>query len=140
VKPVRIKYYGLIWMTKQTYLILLAAFGGIACGALLIAYLADRLPPLGWPWVRKPLVEGYGFMPFFINNFYFIILVCLVAQTIDTLMVLHKFAQKEAEQRAQFEALRPEGLAAAPVPTHAEGIRPVPGVQPDRRASGDPHP
>jgi hypothetical protein len=37
MKPVRIKYYGLFWMTKQTYFILLALFGGVAFGALLIA-------------------------------------------------------------------------------------------------------
>jgi hypothetical protein len=84
-------------------------------------------------------MEGPGFVALFVNYFWFIILVCLVAQTIDTLMVLRKFAQKEAEQRALFDALEAAERSAFATPTHAEAIQPIPCVQPDRRTPAEPH-
>jgi hypothetical protein len=138
MKPVRIKYYGMFWMTKQTYFILLALFGGVAFCALLIGTLAGKLPPLGWPWVQKPVMEGSGFVPLFANAFWFIILMCLVAQTIDTLLVLRKFAQKEAEQRAMFDALDATDRSAAAPSARGGAVQPVPGVQPDRHSPAEP--
>ena len=46
MKPVWIKYYGIIPMTKRGYLIALAAAGGFALLAVLAAAAFGFLPPL----------------------------------------------------------------------------------------------
>jgi hypothetical protein len=107
MKPVRIKYYGLIWMTKRAYLLttlilglmVLAFFGGIAVAD------ASRLPPFHWPWDPVPANAAPGFEGWFVHHFWTIIFVFCLAELVDILVTLHKFAQKEAEQATEDEPL-----------------------------------
>ena len=103
MKPVWIKYYGLIPMTKRGYLITLAIAGGFAFFAVLLAAALGGLPPLDTMWSRQHHRPGSGVDVFFYNYLYWILIVCLVAQAIDTWTTLHTFAKKEAEQKAQLE-------------------------------------
>src|SRR5262249_51018862 len=103
MKPVWIKYYGLIPMTRFGYLLTL----GIAClcaalGLIALA-LAGRLPPFSTLWEPDPAVRNAGAGGWMYNHLFQILLVCLLAQIIDTLATLRAFAKKEAEQRALLE-------------------------------------
>ena len=102
MQPVRIKYYGLIWMTRRGYLISLTVAGLVALACFVIVAAMGRMPPPRSLW--EPVVRGPGFGVFVVNNLYRFLILCLIAQAIDTIVVLRKFAKKEAEQRAQSDA------------------------------------
>jgi hypothetical protein len=104
MEPVRIKYYGLIPMTKQGYLITLLAVGLPAVLILVVCTVIGVLPPLETIW--RPLPRAN----WFVNHFWHIMLLLFVAQAIDTVVTLRVFARKEAEQRRERE------LAEARVP------------------------
>ncbi|HYT91685.1 MAG TPA: hypothetical protein VEL76_23430 [Gemmataceae bacterium] len=103
MKPVWIKYYGLIPMTRFGYLTTLAAVAGFAFVAVLAAAVLGTMPPLDTMWSRQHHLPGPGIGVWFYNYMYWFILACLVAQVIDTWTTLHTFAKKEAAQRAQLE-------------------------------------
>jgi hypothetical protein len=105
MKPVWIKYYGVIPMTKWGYLVALGVAAFVAVVFLIVVGAAGYLPPVSTIWQSDPAVNRPGFRPWLYNHMYHIILLCIVAQGIDTYMVLRRFAQKEAEQRAQRSAL-----------------------------------
>lgn len=102
---VRIKYYGLFWITKRAYLIATALgvlFLVAACGFFLWLSWAGlgSLPPWRWPW-EPPTRPALNFGGWVFNYFYWIILVGVFLEMIDILVVLRRFAHKEAEQRAK---------------------------------------
>jgi hypothetical protein len=102
MRPVKIKYLGLIPLSRRAYLTALAVAGVVACGMLIVAAIADTLPPLPTLW-EAPLwdsTQGPGFWLY--ANFYRIILVCLIGEALDAYFVLRRFAKKEAE--AQVDA------------------------------------
>jgi hypothetical protein len=101
MEPVRIKYCGLIWMTRRGYLITLAVAGFVAVACFTVVAAMGRMPPLRSLW--EPVVQGPGFGVFIVNNLYRFLLLCLVAQALDTFVVLRKFAKKEAEQKRALE-------------------------------------
>jgi hypothetical protein len=104
MKPVWIKYYGLIPMTKWGYLIALITAGAVVSLMILMAAVAGLLPPLDTMWSRRHHVPSSNTGAWLYNYCYWLLLVCLVAQAIDTLITLRTFARKEAEQRAQLDA------------------------------------
>jgi hypothetical protein len=96
--PVRIKYYGLIPMTKQTYWICTVVAFSFAFAIIAMGGLLGRLPPLSSLWEITPVNPGTGMATFLYNHFYQIVLACLVLEGIDIVMTMRRFAQKEAEQ------------------------------------------
>jgi hypothetical protein len=100
MKPVWIKYYGLIPMTKRGYLIALGVTGGIVFWILLVLALLGTFPPLDTMWSRQNHRPGSDLGVWFHNYWYWFLVVCLIAQAIDTWCTLHAFAKKEAEQKA----------------------------------------
>ncbi len=98
MKPVRIKYWGLIPMTRRGYLIALALAGGFAIAAIAICGIMGRLPPLRSLWREIPGRAPNVWEYWFYNNLYRILIMCLIAQVLDTFVVLRRFARKEAEQ------------------------------------------
>lgn len=96
--PVRIKYYGLFWLTKSGYLIgtLIAVCGIIV--AVLMAYPAGYLPPPRWPWDPPPEYHLTGVRAWLYNHFYDLVLACLVLEALDVVVTLRCFAR--AERRA----------------------------------------
>jgi len=99
MKPVWIKYWGLIPMTRRGYLVTLTV--AVAVAAIIVAYcaLAGFLPPLRTLWETDP-VAHFGWRRWLHNYWWWIVIIALVAQAIDTTLVLRRFAQKEAEERA----------------------------------------
>jgi hypothetical protein len=106
MKPVWIKYWGLIPMTRRGYVVTLTM--GLAVAAILLASftVAGLLPPLKTLWDRNPDATQDGWQGWLYNYFWWITIVAAVAQAIDTVMVLRKFTQKEAEARAIDASLR----------------------------------
>jgi hypothetical protein len=99
MKPVSIKYYGLISMTKRGYLIATGVAAAFAVLCLAAAWIAGVLPPLSTLWGEGPPLAGPGVSIWFYHHLYQVIVVCLVLEAIDMYTMLRRFAQKEAEQR-----------------------------------------
>ena len=136
MKPVWIKYYGLIPMTRFGYLVATAVAVQFALLALVVAAVLGGLPPIETMWAPDPAAARLGLGGLFYNYFYWFLLVCLVAEVIDICVTLHTFSKKEAEQLALL-AQESEQLADAhPAAPHARrtGVTsPERRVQPDDR-------
>lgn len=125
--PVRLKYYGLIWMTRRTYLIL-QAVALLLCLVLmavgfLTALVLSQMPATG----TDTLIAR------FVASLFWIGLAALLAESLETYLMLRKFARAEAEQQAKLAALDASGLA--PPATHSTGVqlpddRTAPNTQP----------
>ncbi len=132
MEPVRIKYYGLLWMTKRAYLIataLGALFLVLACGFFFWVCWTTigSLPPWHWLWEPPPR-PALNFGGWVFNYFYWIILVGVFLETIDIVVVLRRFAQKEAERLRTQARSAGEGTLAG-----ASGLSPkAPGPSSDR--------
>lgn len=84
--PVRVKVYGLVALTRRTYL--LCQMIGLALGLLLMT--------IGL-WV--PREDFAGFFVTFLNLLPAVSLVILTAGALETLVVLGQFRRKEAERK-----------------------------------------
>jgi hypothetical protein len=100
MKPVRIKYYGLIPMTRRAYLIATAIASVFAVTIWAVAVALGHLPPLNWPW-KQDQIPGTGPWPWFYNHVYWFLLVCLVAEALDVFVTLRTFARKGALERGR---------------------------------------
>ena len=100
MKPVWIKYWGLIPMTRRGYLVTLTMAAAVA--AILVTYwaLTRPFPPLRTLWEPDLVMAQFSWRGWLYNYFWWILIIALFAQVIDTMLVLRKFAQKEAEERA----------------------------------------
>ena len=101
MKPVRIKYYGLIWMTRRTYLLTTLILGLIVLIFFLLITVsgAARLPDFHWPWDPMPANAEPGFQGWVTHYFWTIMVVFLLAEAVDILVTLRKFAEREAEEK-----------------------------------------
>ena len=120
MKPVWIKYWGLIPMTRRGYLVTLTV--AVAVAAIIVAYcaLAGFLPPLRTLWEPDPAAARLGWRGWFYNYMWWMVIVALVAQVIDTILVLRKFTQKEAEQRAAEVAATQASTSASSAPSGSQ--------------------
>ena len=87
-------------MTRRGYLVTLTMAAAVA--AILVTYwaLTRPFPPLRTLWEPDPVMAQFGWRGWLYNYFWWILIIALFAQVIDTMLVLRKFAQKEAEERA----------------------------------------
>jgi hypothetical protein len=115
VADVRVKLYGLIWMTRRRYL------GTLAFGGALVALL------LGLWWFRWPTVRagvetisspGLQRVVLLWNNLPWIVGILGALLALEAWIVLRKFARKEAEQRSQPPVAPPP---AVPSPSPGQG-------------------
>ena len=100
MKPVRIKYYGLFWMTRRTYL-LLTLGAALFASLMMLAFVfgaGDRVPPFSWPWEPVPAALPPGFQGLFYHHFWTFIILLLFAESLDILVTLRKFREKEIEE------------------------------------------
>jgi len=96
MKPVRVKVYGLIPLTRRTYLVLQCVGLAVVVAAFAVGVcLARPAPPPGGelPPFAAALVLLLDILPW-------LALLFLLAGLLETWFVLRKFARKEAEQRA----------------------------------------
>jgi hypothetical protein len=125
VKPVRVKIYGFLWMTKRTYLAVeRVGFAVIlfllAAGAVAMVQEGRWLPdwepgPQGVTraWIIRQLLIG----------FFWLALLVGVLEGIEVLVVLRMFAREEARERARQAVL---DTPPSPSPAGAE----PPALQP----------
>ncbi len=100
--PVWIRYCGLIPMTKRGYFITLAAEAIVAVAVVLVGWALGFLPPLRTMWEPDANVaRAGGVLGWIYNHLYWIALVCLAGQAVDTVLVLRQFARKEAAAKAE---------------------------------------
>ena len=97
--PVKIRYLGLIPMTRRGYLLALAGAVGVAGVTLGVFAFLGRLPPISTLWEQHPALNRPGLAPWFLSNLYRILLILSFAAVLEVIHVLRRFAQKEAEQQ-----------------------------------------
>jgi hypothetical protein len=128
MERVRIKYYGLFWMTRPTYVVL-QSIALFLCVALVVVGL------LGVIWARNVLQhlpapgDDADLLRQALVLLFWIGLLVLLAEGIETYVVLRKFARAEAEQQSKLAALDLGG--PAPTTPHATGVQPAPHEQPN---------
>src|SRR5262249_281594 len=108
MSQIRIKYYGILPITKRGYLLATAVGGVVALGVIVVCMLIGRMPPLStlWqPWQPSPARERLLFRLY--DHLYHIILICIVLQIIDGFVVLRRFQRLEAAQRVSLVAGQP---------------------------------
>src|SRR5438093_209112 len=96
MQKVRVKVYGLIPLTKRTYLVLQALGLGVIVAAFAAGVCLPRPKPARGevlPPVAVMAVRLLDWLPW-------LALLFLAAGAAETWLVLRKFARKEAEQRA----------------------------------------
>jgi hypothetical protein len=101
MKPVRIKVYGLVSLTKLTYL-RIQGFGLVVVLSLLVA--GGSLMYVSGQW--RPVFPPRD-IPSAVILFFWIALATLLLEVVETTLVLRKFAEAEARQRAEEAAVNP---------------------------------
>jgi hypothetical protein len=109
MKPVRIKYYGLFWISKRGYLLTTLALFVLGMVLFVVAWVLFARsrstvvwpPPFHWPWEAVPPGPPASFAVWIYHHFWTIIILLLFAEAIDILVMLRKFARLEAEQEVQ---------------------------------------
>jgi hypothetical protein len=101
MKPIWIKYWGLIPMTRRGYLIATA----LAVMAVVVTFVVlgsmGKLPPFRSLWEEVPIRTPVFLEYWLHNNLYRLVAVLLAAHVVDTLLVLRRFSKKEAELAAK---------------------------------------
>jgi hypothetical protein len=105
MQPIKIKYYGLIPMTKKARLILTAVGALSALFVLVLLAFTGGLPPWRWPWEPAARAQ-HSLVDWIYNNCYWLILGFLVLEALDVYTVLRVFTKKEAEQRTRLAQTR----------------------------------
>jgi hypothetical protein len=103
MQPVRVKYYGLFWLRRPTYLVLqtIALIGCLTmmgAGLLGMAWSGSVLPHLPPPGHDDEIITQALVLLFWVG------LLALVAEGTETYVMLRKFARAEAEQQAKLAA------------------------------------
>ncbi len=104
MEPVRIKLYGLVWMTKRSYVTQLVAAGLLLAGLL---FIWVALPPLPSPAPPSPRGDGeelpasakWGWL--LLSNIPWVVLLLAALFALEAFIVLRRFAREEEKQRAQ---------------------------------------
>lgn len=108
--PVRIKYWGMMWVTQPTYVIVQS----LAIGVCLL-FLAIGFAGVVFSGSLLPFQSGYWILDLLIMMFWCGV-VALPLESIEMIVMLRKFARAEAKQRAELAALL-EVEPAPAVPT-----------------------
>ncbi|HTU91374.1 MAG TPA: hypothetical protein VMF69_14935 [Gemmataceae bacterium] len=121
--PVRIKYWGLMWITRPTYVVLQSLAIGLCAVCLAIGFLAVLLAGTVVPQ-GADLFLDIGLLLFWIGFLAFPL------ECIEMYIMLRKFARAEAEQQAMLAALDASGPApSAPSSTDVQ-LPPNTNIQP----------
>jgi hypothetical protein len=109
MEPVRIKYYGLFWLSRQTYVVLQSIVLFLCVAFVAIGFLAVLLTGSLLPH-RPPVLADVLLGMFWIG------LVAFPLEAIEMVVMLRKFARAESEHRARLAAFD-AGAPAPPVPS-----------------------
>jgi hypothetical protein len=93
--PVRVKLYGLFWLTRRGYYVLL----GLEVLLLVVVLLIwAQMAPARMEEDAGPVLR---FRAWFWNNVPWFVLAAVLLETIEIWFVLQKFAREEAARRAR---------------------------------------
>lgn len=97
--PIRIKLYGLLWLTRRGYLMQLAVSAALL--VVLFVLWLSWLPatPAPSPGVERP--PGLRLALLLLGNLHWVLLAAAVLCSLEAWYVLRRFARAEAEQRVQ---------------------------------------
>src|SRR5262249_56828200 len=90
VQPVRVKAYGLVYLTRPTYLIIQSIGLVLLLSFLAVCLLLPRPVPAEQHNAGITWILDYGPL---------VVVAVLFLEAIETTIILMRFAQKEAEQR-----------------------------------------
>lgn len=126
MEPVRIRYWGLLWLTRPTYLVI-QSISLVLCVVMMAVGLAGIL----WSGIILPhwpaSDNGGELLASWLALVFWAGLLCLIAEIVEMCMMLRKFTRAEAEQRTKIAALNAvEEVLPAP---SASGIEPPPDKQ-----------
>jgi hypothetical protein len=93
--PVRIKLYGLLWVTRRSYYVLLGL------GVLLLVALLMFWAGKGLAVADENSPQSTRLVVAFWNNIPWIVLGAVLLESIEVWFVLRKFSREEAAQRAR---------------------------------------
>lgn len=120
---VRVKYYGLLWITRRTYLTLqfialLICIASMVVGLSVMLRTGVYFPH--WPAmnVEDDRIYQLLLLLFWAGLF------ALIGESIETIVMLRKFARAEAEQKAKLESLDTGESAPASPSTTAVQLPP----------------
>jgi hypothetical protein len=133
IKEPRVKYYGLFWISRSTYLaiqipvliIILAVMafgllGMIQAGQLFPQVIAPQGPmPDGWLWTQC------------VVGLFWVGLLTLALEGVETVVMLKKFAREEAVEHARQAASEAEPGRMPPVANASERLQARDGVHAD---------
>jgi hypothetical protein len=128
MEPVRIKYYGLLSLTRPTYVVLqsIALFLCVALAA--VGLLAMLLTGTVLPHLPAEGEEADFLTPVLVSMFW-IGLLALLAESVETYVMLRRFAHAEAEQQAKLATL--DIGEPAPSDRHSTAVQLPPDERPN---------
>jgi hypothetical protein len=94
-EPVRIKYWGLFWVTRFEYLLFNGVGWLIALSMCMIGVVMNVLPPVSCLWKPDPAWGVFAY-------FWWVVIACGVAQAFDVLIAWRKFAKEEEEMALRY--------------------------------------
>lgn len=95
MKPVTIRYYGILPIRKRTYVILQSVVFVLGIAVLIWSFTVSAdSPPFGLD--RAPLTPGRRW---FLDHLWLIVLIAAVAEVFDAVFTLRAFARAEAEAK-----------------------------------------
>jgi hypothetical protein len=126
--PARVKYYGLFWITRPTYIVL-QSIALVLCLVLitvgLVGILWTGIVLPHWPtWEDEgELIGAWLALTFWLG------LLALIAESFEMYAMLRKFARAEAEQQAKLAI--PDASSPAPTAPRTTGIQLPPDEPPN---------
>ncbi len=99
MQPVRVRVYGLVALTRRTYLVVQAVGLGVVVAAVAVGVALPRpMPPEG-----EPLPPFAAAVAALVEWLPWLAVLFLIAGVVETALVLREFARMEADQRSASE-------------------------------------
>jgi hypothetical protein len=113
MEPVRIKYYGILWITRRTYVIIQTMVFAVLAAALVFVLTLPTSPRFGLDLEdpRLPALTRW-----LLGHLLEIVLLTTLLEILDAVFTLRAFARKEQEARASLPKTNPLGNPPTPQP------------------------
>jgi hypothetical protein len=103
MKPVKIRYWGILPLTRRGFYIYLIVGWSLAILVVIAAmiYAGDAFPRFRLPWESLPLGVKFTVWNYLAYNIWSVFILCVIGQLFDIVIMLRKYRQKEEEQQAR---------------------------------------
>jgi TRAP-type C4-dicarboxylate transport system permease small subunit len=120
MRPVRVKYLGLLPITRRTYLVL-QFIGLLICMAMMVVGLSVMLR-MGVYFPHVPAADVQDdFVYQALLSLFWLGLLIVVLKGLETIVMLRKFARAAAERKARLAAI--EAIEPVPAPPNSTAVR-----------------